>query len=612
MPVKSNFILFIFIFNFIFSHSILPENDSSLNYTQIQFNWPQFETDSNTFFINITDLSTDLEYQIQTSTQTVVIDTFLTWNKSYSWEVCNTSNYCLGSFNFNINPLPDNYPNNTNIYTDDTQQYTPGVNLIDLESLNFSIVINEEVEPIWFADQYNFAYNRFSSTQILPNGNIVGLSLGVGYEVDLNSNIVFETPNGYSVHHDFNKTPNDTYMAVTAVTQNNYCPEECFNPDWDLIPWQGDVFIEFDENGDVIWEWSSFDHIDSTEYNPYYVQTYNGFSPMDWTHANAVFYDELTHSVFVSIRNLSRIIKIDYDTHEIDWELGEHDYMDSIYFDQEFGFSQQHSSKIIDNGNLLFFDNHRYQDPELSRCMEFELFPENDSIALVWEYILPDSLFTGSRGECDRLPNGHTLITAGRTGQVIEINENDEIVWHFSSRMNNINTSIYRSERIPNLYPLIFDVHFNNFAGNENSIIVNRTPSNEILFEVTNLGWLDDTFFVQFTDNQNNVIETEEFISADSSFVFNFQLNSNTNEDVESIVSVYPTLAPELIKTYNIITLAHLIGDVNMDSLVNVQDIILLVNNIINEEEYFELGDLNNDTIINVMDIIAIVNIIIQ
>ena len=72
----------------------------------------------------------------------------------------------------------------------------------------------------------------------------------------------------------------------------------------DLIPWQGDVFREFDKNGNEIWSWSTFDHYDLSEYNPYYVETYTGSYEMDWTHSNSVFYDDDSESIFISVRNL--------------------------------------------------------------------------------------------------------------------------------------------------------------------------------------------------------------------------------------------------------------------------------------------------------------------
>ena len=67
-----------------------------------------------------------------------------------------------------------------------------------------------------------------------------------------------------------------------------------------------------------------------------------------------------------------------------------------------------------------------------------------DSLHLVWEYILPNNLFSGSRGECNRLDNGNTLINVGRTGNIIEVNNLDEIVWHLVLENNNLTQSSYK------------------------------------------------------------------------------------------------------------------------------------------------------------------------
>ena len=52
-------------------------------------------------------------------------------------------------------------------------------------------------------------------------------------------------------------------------------------------------------------------------------------------------------------------------------------------------------------------------------------------------------------------------------------------------------------------------------------------------------------------------------------------------------------------------------GDMNFDSIVNIQDIIAIINTILNNA-YNPNGDMNNDSILNVLDIIALVNIILQ
>ena len=52
-------------------------------------------------------------------------------------------------------------------------------------------------------------------------------------------------------------------------------------------------------------------------------------------------------------------------------------------------------------------------------------------------------------------------------------------------------------------------------------------------------------------------------------------------------------------------------GDVNNDSLVNIQDIILIINLILNNE-YNDLADINLDQDIDVLDIVLLVSIILN
>ena len=54
-----------------------------------------------------------------------------------------------------------------------------------------------------------------------------------------------------------------------------------------------------------------------------------------------------------------------------------------------------------------------------------------------------------------------------------------------------------------------------------------------------------------------------------------------------------------------------ILGDLNDDSTLNIQDIILIVNLILSSQQN-PLADLNSDNIINVLDIIQLVNIILS
>ena len=52
-------------------------------------------------------------------------------------------------------------------------------------------------------------------------------------------------------------------------------------------------------------------------------------------------------------------------------------------------------------------------------------------------------------------------------------------------------------------------------------------------------------------------------------------------------------------------------GDINNDTLVNVQDIVLIVNLILTAE-YQSSGDMNDDGIVNILDVVQVVNLILS
>ena len=53
------------------------------------------------------------------------------------------------------------------------------------------------------------------------------------------------------------------------------------------------------------------------------------------------------------------------------------------------------------------------------------------------------------------------------------------------------------------------------------------------------------------------------------------------------------------------------LGDINGDSIVNVQDIILLINLILNGQQD-DLADINADGTINILDVVQVINIILN
>ena len=54
------------------------------------------------------------------------------------------------------------------------------------------------------------------------------------------------------------------------------------------------------------------------------------------------------------------------------------------------------------------------------------------------------------------------------------------------------------------------------------------------------------------------------------------------------------------------------LGDINDDGVINIIDIVLIVNLILNNNDFDSNADLNNDQTINIVDIVALVNVIIN
>ena len=613
--------LYIIFYSLNFASNFIPNDNAILNYTQIFFKWPQIPFSEN-YVLTIIDQDSDDSIELNTSHNSLLLDSFVKWDSNYLWYVCGYDNQaiveCSNDNFFSINSLPDFYPINTNVLSSDSLQYNSGITLLDFESLNFSASIDMIGEPVWFADKTNFPYSRVLSTDFLDNGNILGFCSGVGVEFDLNSNIIFQTNiDSFQVHHEIHKTSNESYFLIDAVSQMNPCID-CALDFPDLVSWRGDRFIEVNSNGDVIWEWNTFDFLSLLEYNPLWMNSIinNNF---DWTHSNSVEFIEDDQSLLVSIRNLSRIIKIDYLTKEIIWSYGDPDFMLDNSFNDFFNFSHQHSAQNY-NGNILFFDNGRNNNPEVSRCLEVSLDYENSNADLVWEYVLPDSMVTLSRGECDRLDNGNTLITAGRTGNVIEVNSSGEIVWHFNADSNSgpipgfyNDLSMYRSHRIPNLYPVAFSFQLENLSGDYSQQNFEIVSNNILSGEIYNKGWKSNEFlYCLFDINDDEIFCNSVYIESNESYNFSINLNDfDLIDNQELKIQIYPEINPAMSQYLLFNFLAGIFGDVNSDNQIDILDIVDLVDYAISSD-YIYNADFNNDQLINILDIIFLVNIILS
>ena len=62
---------------------------------------------------------------------------------------------------------------------------------------------------------------------------------------------------------------------------------------------------------------------------------------------------------------------------------------------------------------------------------------------------------------------------------------------------------------------------------------------------------------------------------------------------------------------YTFNTLEFMLGEINGDNSINIQDVVLVINLVLNRE-YSDLADLNSDGLVDVLDIVQLVNIILE
>ncbi len=144
---------------------------------------------------------------------------------------------------------------------------------------------------------------------------------------------------------------------------------------------------------------------------------------LDLLHTNHIHYLDHTGIVLpqvfsegrfmVSMRNISTIAVFDWSEQRLVWAWG------------PTNISFQHHSTLLDNGNVLLFDNGRTK----SRVIEIE--PEQHQIR--WDYAPESGFFSKTRGGAQRLPNGNTLITESDKGYAFEVTEQGEVVWKFAN-----------------------------------------------------------------------------------------------------------------------------------------------------------------------------------
>ncbi|MCP4345205.1 MAG: DUF1566 domain-containing protein [Desulfobacterales bacterium] len=254
-------------------------------------------------------------------------------------------------------------------------------------------------------------------------------------------------------HHEAILLPNGNVMMLGSESREN--------GEGTLIT--GDKITEKNADGQTLWEWSSFDHLDTTRFPGALSTTETHSGALDWSHSNALFYTEDEDTLLLSVRSQSWVVKIDHKTGNIIWIMGDSSGIDPAYkYNDKFltlaagtWTANQHAPMVTESGEILIFDNRNESggSVSMSRAVKFAIDEAAMTATQTWEAVAPK--YAASLGDADELSNGNVLMCAGgpssfgpdsdSAAYLVEVSPDAsaETLWSIS-----LENSVYRTERM--------------------------------------------------------------------------------------------------------------------------------------------------------------------
>ena len=525
------YFLTILIFNFVIGALLYPENESTLNQIHVRFEWEQIPgAELYILYVsengNIYDDCIICNKSIGKESLIHLEKESLEWNKTYQWTILgqNSNQEMIPTDIKTFNTAAPISNTTTEIYNENGQE---GLTIFGSFFDYYSAVIDENGNEIWNSAEDNLIfyntddYGRFFGSEFIGN-NAENNYPGIKFSFE--DGIKWQEPGDNFIHHDIFQLPNGNYIGLGTSYGEGPIPVGTWTPlfqglgfeaDGETIEfdWMGDKIIEWDANTkEEIWSWNVFDHFDMSDYDKLggiWFEAYNT-NRFDWTHANAIWFDEDDSALYLSSRHLNRITKISYPSGEVIWNLGHELGSGDIDCGQDIGFSFQHSLQKLSNGNILTFDNGNLseifleQDDKTSRSIEIDI-TETESgcdASLAWEYVLPEELYGYLSGNTQKLDNGNYLSTTiGGGGTSIEVDGSGNEIWEANYNLQIPDGLVYRAMRIPGLFPIAYSVTFPQF---EDSLSEMTIANDALEIMIKNNGDYKQSFNYTLDVNNNN------------------------------------------------------------------------------------------------------------
>lgn len=373
----------------------------------------------------------------------------------------------------------------------------------DTES-SYTIIVDNAGNVVWYSTLGSeFNYQLEDGTILYRSeSDVVNIDL-LGAEI---SRVALNDP-GAGLTHDMFPTSEQTYLSITlqqAIIDDFHTSYTDPNTTIKTAKVEDNPIVEFDRDGKLLHIWPLVDLLDTGRIGyGSLTKRPNEYDPLgyDWAHANAVIDDPRDDSIITSLRHQDAVVKFSRTTGKLKWILGPHDNWSEPF--QQFLLTpvgkpfewqyHQHSPIITPAGTIMLFDNGnsraspfdgraRLPDSQnYSRAVEYAVDEQKMEVRQVWEYgtKIPERLYAGHIGDANWMrTTGNVLITFGGTSYTGGVANADQGLGGVSTRIIEVTHAtpavkvfdllvydpapdarmqVYRSERIPDLYPVDTD-----------------------------------------------------------------------------------------------------------------------------------------------------------
>jgi hypothetical protein len=307
--------------------------------------------------------------------------------------------------------------------------------------------------PVWFLPGTDLKENQGAyprDMKITPQGTITFLTGNQPYEINYEGDLLWQNygnaanNNTDTFHHIFTRLSNGHYMGMVKETGYELLPafkgrkaRNAHDTAMFYHKYSHSDLVEYDANHHVAWRWNGLDYINKSDLR--LLKTTDGHLNDYDLHENSFYFDEKNKCVYLSFRDINRIIKIKYPEGKVMNTYG------PIYKpgDKEMKneqFCYQHGCGVSQKGYLYFFDNNTCGTPPIPKILMVQQ-PGNggNELKKIWEYqctiedagiAARDDLSFKQGGNVSELPDGSMFVSMGLPYcKVFIVSEDKKILW---------------------------------------------------------------------------------------------------------------------------------------------------------------------------------------